>query len=165
MKKIALTILLIPSLIIAVGNTGPSRAAQKITMHFFFSGICPSCKQAKKDMPDIQKQFPSLMVVTHEVRNSQGIVTAANNVNIKKLIDMLSEMDRSSKGEPFIYEGGKAYPFLLDKGIPCYRKKISESTTLTKEIPVPVFILGGKVLLGYQRHILQRELVRLAGGK
>lgn len=132
--------------------------AKKGTLHFFKSAVCPACKRATQEMPLFKKKYPGLRVKTYMVRNKQNRVTPQNRRNIQRLIALLKGIDRRQGGKPFIIESRKAYRLRVERGVPYYMKKISSYTTIKKEVPIPVFILGDHAYAGYRRHVLSRAL-------
>ena len=76
------------------------------------------------------------------------------------LVSMLQRISSRLGGKPFIYENRTPYAFALVNGVPYYIKKLSETTTVKKEVPLPVFILGNSVYVGYQPHVLEQALAR-----
>ncbi len=134
------------------------RARSTGTLYFFESAVCPACKRAKADMPAFKKKYPGLRVKSYLVRDGQNRTSAKNRQNIKLLVSLLKGIDRRVGGKPFIIETKKAYRLKVERGLPYYMKQISQYTTLKKEIPVPVFILGDRCYAGYRKHVLSRAL-------
>lgn len=137
----------------------------RLYMHFFKSQVCPHCKQAENDLPGILRRYPRITMFSYDVRNARNQVDAVNRQNMGRLITMLQQIHARIGGKPFIYENNTAYPFALVNGVPYYLKKLSETTTVKKEVPVPVFILGNRVYVGYQSSILEGAIARYNRGK
>lgn len=133
-----------------------------VTLHFFESAVCPVCLQAKKDLPGLRKKYPALNVIAYQVRNGRGQIDAANEKNISRLLNMLSSIDRKLNGRPFVIHDRAAHRFVLSGGVPYYEKKISATTTVRKEMGLPIFVLGDKALVGYNPFDLEREIRGLA---
>jgi hypothetical protein len=135
-------------------------AEGRLYLHFFKSQVCPHCKQAEKDLPGILKRFPRITMVSYEVRNAMNQIDALNRQNMGRLIAMLQQIQARNGGKPFIYEYNTPHAFALVNGIPYYLKKLSETTTVKKEVPIPVFILGNRVFVGYQSTMLEQAIAR-----
>ncbi len=140
-------------------------AESRLYLHFFKSQVCPHCRQAEKELPAVLKRYPRITMVSYDVRNAMNRVDAVNRQNMGKLIAMLQQIQARSGGKPFIYEYNTPHAFALVNGVPYYLKKISEATTVKKEVPVPVFILGNRVYVGYQASTLNQAIARYNSGK
>ena len=154
MKKTVLLLFLITGISLCVSlslDAGPP-----VTVHFFESAVCPSCAQAKRFFDDYADKN-NIRVIQYEVRNSSNIVDKQNMANINRLVSMLKAIDKRLAKKPFIYDSSmKAYPFYTEKGVPYYKKRISKTLELKKELPVPVFIIGDSVVAGFQKSLLIR---------
>ncbi|HOO70764.1 MAG TPA: hypothetical protein PK926_03305 [Spirochaetota bacterium] len=129
---------------------------KKVTVHFFESAVCPACKSAKEFL-DGYKSRTDITVIFYEVRNRENNVDSRNLGNIKKINMMLADIDRRNGHKPFIYDDTmKAYTLLIEKDVPCYEKRISQSTVLKKPLPVPLFIIGDRVVAGFQKNLIIR---------
>ncbi len=140
-------------------------AESRLYLHFFKSQICPHCKQAEKELPAVLRRYPRITMVSYDVRNAMNQVDAANRRNLGKLIAMLQQIQARNGGKPFIYEGNTPHAFVLVNGVPYYIKKLSDVTTIKKEVPIPVFVLGDRVYVGYQSSIMNQAIARFNGGK
>ncbi len=140
-------------------------AEGRLYLHFFKSQVCPHCKQAEKDLPGILKRYSRITMVSYDVRNARNQVDAVNRQNMGRLISMLQQIQNRNSGKPFIFEYNTAYAFALVNGVPYYLKKLSETTTVKKEVPVPVFILGNRAYVGYQASVLGPAIARYNSGK
>ncbi|MBP7738707.1 MAG: hypothetical protein KA369_22215 [Spirochaetes bacterium] len=140
-------------------------AENRLYLHFFKSQVCPHCKQAEKELPPVLKRYPRITMVAYDVRNAMNQVDASNRQNLGKLIAMLQQIQARNGGKPFIYEGNTPHAFVLVNGVPYYMKKLSDVTTIKKEVPIPVFILGNRVYVGYQASVLNQAIAGFASGK
>ncbi len=132
----------------------------RLYIHFFKSQICPHCKQAEKELPAVLRRYPRITMITYDVRNVMNQADAVNRQNLVKLIAMLQRIQARNGGKPFIYEGNSPHAFALVNGVPYYIKKLSEVTTIKKEVPIPVFIVGDKVYVGYQPSTLNQAIAQ-----
>ena len=136
-------------------------AANRLYLHLFTSGVCPHCRLAERELPVMLTRYPRITLVSYEVLNSRGQADAKNRQNMMKLISMLRQIHERQGGKPFIYEDKTPHAFALVNGVPYYLIKISESTTIKKEVPVPVFILGERVYVGYNPQALEQAIASL----
>ena len=159
-------ILVCPALVAAVlFFPDAARGGQGLLyVHFFTSAICPHCKQAESQLPGMLKRLPRLRLMTYQVLNARGQADAVNIRNKKKLIGMINGINTRLGGKPFIYEQKTPHSYSLVNGVPYYLKKISESTTVKKEVTIPVFILGNRVYVGYQQDLLLEALEEYNAG-
>ena len=133
-----------------------SAGEKQVTVHFFESAVCPACKSAREFL-DGYKGRSDLTVIYYEVRNKENRVDSGNVRNIKKINMMLAGIDRKNGHKPFIYDDTmKAYTLLIEKDVPCYEKRISQSTVLKKPLPVPLFVIGDRVVAGFQKNLIIR---------
>ncbi len=163
-RMIALALTAVAAAGFVVQGADGSKEA-RLQVYFFTSGVCPICKQAGRELPAMLRRYPRLELRTYEVRDAQNRVTDLHRRNMGTLMRLLQAIQLRTKGAPFIYERRTAYPFVAVRGVPYYEKKLSATTTVKKEVPVPVFILGDRVYVGYQQEILSQALGRYGGGK
>lgn len=151
-------------LILLVSGTAASQQAEgaekRLYLHFFKSQICPHCKQAEKELPSVLRRYPRITMIAYDVRNAMNQVDAVNRRNLGTLIAMLQQINARNGGRPFIYEGNTPHAFVLVNGVPYYMKKLSDVTTIKKEVPIPVFILGNRVYVGYQSSVLNQAIAQ-----
>ncbi len=160
--------ILVCALALAAGLSQARRAdgaESRLYLHFFKSQVCPHCRLAEKELPAVIKRYPRITMVTYDVRNAMNQVDAVNRQNLGKLIAMLQQIHARTGGRPFIYEGNTPHAFVLVNGVPYYVKKLSDVTTIKKEVPIPVFILGDRVYVGYQASTLNQAIARFYNGK
>jgi thiol-disulfide isomerase/thioredoxin len=132
------------------------RAEAPVVIHFFESALCPACKRAKEFLSDYAPRN-NVRVVYYEVRDKNDAITPSNRRNIGTLSAMLDRIDRSNGHRPFIHDDTmRAFPYLDVKGVPHYEKRISQSTVLKKEVPVPFFIIGERAIAGFQKNLIIR---------
>lgn len=154
MKKHILYLCVAGLMVMAAGSD--VRSAGTVTVHMFASAICPACARAKQFLNEYAPKN-NITVIYYEVLNKDGQVDVTNLNNRKKLVAMLSSIDERLAKKPFIYDNTmKAYPFIAEKGVPYYEKRISQTTVLKKSMPVPVFIIGDAAVTGYQKNLLIR---------
>ena len=165
MKRIPAVVACLIVAAAAAPRGGDASTGGKLQVHFFTSGVCAVCKQAERELPAMLARHPRLELRTHEVRDAQNRVTDIHRRNLALLVRMLQDISTRTKGAPFIYEGRTAHAFVAAGGVPYYEKKISAATTVKKEVPVPVFILGDRVYIGYRREILSQALAQYQGGR
>lgn len=163
MKRIAVIILGIAA-IAALHGPSPAAAGKNVTLHHFESPVCPVCAQARTDLPAIKSQFPGLTVVTYQTRNAQGKIDAATQKNVDTLLAMLRAIEARAKGKPVVVRERKEHRLVVVGGVPYYEKVLSAQTVIKRELGVPLFIIGDRIVAGYGRTDLEREL-RAAFGK
>jgi len=156
MKKLILAVIIIIISIPVIHAT-----QQQVVIYLFDSAVCPVCRQVKNDLPGIQKQYQNLRVINYEIVNKSSKVDSNNQKNISILNNMLSMLDKKMKGKSIVQKDQKMYPYINIKGVPHYVNKLSEYTTIKVEFGVPIFIIGDKVLLGYNKVVLEREIRNL----
>lgn len=147
----------------AAPRGGDASSGGILQVHFFTSGVCPVCKQAAHELPAMLARHPRLRLRTYEVRDAMNRVNDLHRSNMALLVRLLQDIKARTKGGRFIYEGRTAHAFVAVRGVPYYEKKISATTTVKKEIPVPVFIMGDRVYVGYRKEIISQALAQYQG--
>jgi hypothetical protein len=165
MKRMPALLLCFAFVLAAAPREGGASSGGILQVHFFTSGVCAVCKQAAGELPAMLASHPRLRLRTYEVRDAMNRVTDTHRRNMALLVRLLQEIKTRTKGGRFIYEGRTAHAFVAVRGIPYYEKKISATTTVKKEIPVPVFIMGDRVYVGYRKEIISQALAQYQAGK
>lgn len=163
MKQLVIIVLCAAAALVA-HNSARGASKKAVIMHHFESPVCPVCSQARADLPAIKAQFPGLTVITYQTRSREGKVDAAVQKNIDTLLAMLWAIEARAKGRPVVVRERKEHRLAVVNGVPYFEKQISEQTVIKRELGVPLFIIGDRVVAGYGRADLEREL-RAAAGK
>ncbi|MBN2159169.1 MAG: hypothetical protein JW807_07220 [Spirochaetes bacterium] len=165
MSRLCATVIFFAGIVCFQNYTPEAAETGRITLHFFTSGVCPACVRAERELPAMLKKYPRISLAKYEVRDSMNRVTPAHRRNVSALVSMLSAISGRLGGRPFIYEGRTAHAFAAVNGVPYYIKKISDTLSVKKEVPIPVFIMGDRAYLGYRPEDIRRALVLFNGGK
>ncbi|MBN2080174.1 MAG: hypothetical protein JW838_14490 [Spirochaetes bacterium] len=165
MKRILIAVVSLAVSAVIFTQEGGASSGGILPVHFFTSGVCPACKQAGRELPAMLGRYPRLRLRTYEVRDAMNRVNDLHRRNMALLVRLLQDIKTRTKGGRFIYEGRTPHAFVAVRGVPYYEKKISATTTVKKEIPVPVFVMGDRVYIGYRQEIISRALAEYHGGR
>jgi len=163
MKHLRAILLSLTATALLLHSAQAGEAGKRLKVHFFTSPLCPHCKHAEKDLPAMLQRYPQITLATYEVLNARGRIDAANLRNRGIMIALLRDINARLGGRPFIYESGRPHAFALVNGTPYYLVKISASTTVKKDIPIPLFIMGDRAYIGYRRQEIERAIARYSG--
>ncbi len=125
------------------------------TIYFFESAVCPYCKQANEYFLKNKSRMHRIKVIKYEVLNKYGTMDQNNKKNLKILVAMLEKI-KSKKGDtPFIYHERKSYTYYTKNGLPYY-KSADRYSKKDEPVPVPLFIIGDTVYLGFDNYVISQ---------
>ena len=158
MRRLSLSLISLGLIFAPVIPLSEARTSQSLVIHFFTSAVCPACKRAEVTLPKMIAPVAGAQIKRYEVRNSENKISPENQRNVNRLIAMLRAIEAQQGGKPFIYEDRQAHMLQIEKGIPYYLKKVSSTTTIRKAMPVPLFIVGNRVFIGFRPHVMKRVI-------
>ncbi|PKL19266.1 MAG: hypothetical protein CVV49_01950 [Spirochaetae bacterium HGW-Spirochaetae-5] len=138
-----------------------SSASSNKTVYYFWAENCTACKEAQAfyKKPDGIKDGASW---THNGIKfvSYRIVDGNNKVhsgNMNQLNNMCSAIAKRTGSSDFVYFRRDVYEYYKNKNLPYYRKEEKYSRK-DEPFPTPVFIIGNRVVLGFNQDLIKKAL-------
>ncbi|MHC1698046.1 MAG: hypothetical protein AB9919_08360 [Geobacteraceae bacterium] len=82
-------------------NQSESDIGKKNTLYFFWGAGCPHCAAAKPFLAELKKKHPSLIIISHEIYNSQE--------NLAVLRKMAKSLGTEPRGVPTFFFNGEMF--------------------------------------------------------
>ena len=160
MKNITIILTLLFSILLTGSNIYTVKA-QTSPIYYFYAENCSACKQA-----DAYYKKPS--GIKDGVSWQHGgktfipykIVDGNNRVqmnNIKKLTDMCDSISKKLGTDEFVYFRRDKYEYYKKNRLPYYKKE-SKYSRKDEDFPTPVFIIGDRVILGFNLTLIQQSI-------
>jgi len=156
MKKIFSFIIVI---ITAALSLNAQQAKSKV--YYFYADNCVSCKQAQAfyNKPESLKDGGNW---THNgITFTAYRIADSGNKKIQKNIDILnnicSAIGKKKGDNNFVYFRRDVYEYYKNKSLPYFRKEEKYSRK-DEAFPTPVFVIGDRVVLGFNQDLIQQAL-------
>ncbi len=159
-KPMIITAICITALsLIAISDSGkPVRAGTgKKKIYYFYAEYCEACKRAQdhfKKPANIGDGSP--WVFDDLTFTSYRLVDENNKIvkkNINRLISMCESIKKRTGKSEFVYYNRETYEYYNKKGIPHYKKQ-GRYVKRDAPFPTPVFIIGDRVILGFNLNLI-----------
>lgn len=136
-------------------------AAPDKTVYYFWAQNCSACKEAhdfyKKPL-DIKDgsswSYNGLKFVPYRIVDDNNQVISKN---INKLTEMCASIVKKSGTSNIVYFRRDVYEYYKKKNLPYYRKEEKYSRK-DEPFPTPVFVIGNRVVLGFNRELVQKAV-------
>lgn len=158
-RKITITAVL--SLLLFTGVLYTLNGAQQVTVYYFWAQNCSACKEASiyYKRPENTKDGSSW---THNgIKFIPYRITDENNRmiggNIRQLTNMCDTIQSKTGKAGFVYYRRDVYDYYKNKGIPYYKKE-DKYNRKDEPFPTPVFIIGNRVVLGFNQDLIQSSI-------
>ena len=131
------------------------------TVYYFYAENCSACKQAESHF-----KKPAGIKDGESWRNGMytfvpyRIVDGSNriqNTNMKKLTDMCDELKKRLGSSEFVYFRREKYEYYKKNNLPFYKKE-DKYNRRDDAFPTPVFIIGDRVVLGFNLTLIQQSM-------
>ena len=150
-------------LIIAAVITASSLLAQqgKGKVLYFYADNCQACKQAQAfyNKPEGLHDGGSwthngITFTAYKIADSNN---RAITKNINTLTNLCAAISKRKGDNSFVYFRRDVYEYYKNKGLPYFRKEEKYSRK-DEAFPTPVFIIGNRVVLGFNQELIQQAL-------
>jgi len=160
MKHITITLALLFLMLLNWQNYSEVSAKTQ-TMYYFYAENCSACKQAEayykkpsgiKDGASWQHGGNTFVPYRIVDRNNKVQMN-----NIKKLTDMCDTISKKLGTDEFVYFRREKYEYYKKNSLPYYKKE-SKYSRKNDAFPTPVFIIGDRVILGFNLTLIQQSI-------
>lgn len=150
-------------LIIAAVIAASSLQAQqgKGKVFYFYADNCSACKQAQAfyNKPEGMQDGGSwthngITFTAYKIADSNNRVITKN---INTLNNLCAAISKRKGDNNFVYFRRDVYEYYNNKGLPYFRKEEKYSRK-DEAFPTPVFIIGNRVVLGFNQDLIQQAL-------
>lgn len=131
------------------------------TIYYFYAENCESCRkaQAHYKKPDGIKdgtswQHGDITIIPYRIVDSNNKLVRAN---IGLLINMCEKIQKKTGKNEFVYYDRDLYEYYSKDGLPYYRKE-NRYARRDDPFPTPVFIIGDRVVLGFNLNLINNSL-------
>ncbi len=151
------------TMIIAAVIAASSLQAQqgKGKVFYFYADNCSACKQAQAfyNKPESLKDGGSwihngITFIAYKIADSNNQVITKN---INTLNNMCALIGKRKGDNNFIYFRRDVYEYYKHKGLPYFRKEEKYSRK-DEAFPTPIFVIGERVVLGFNQDLVQQAL-------
>jgi len=151
------------SLIIAAVIAASSLQAQqsKGKVYYFYADNCAACKQAQAfyNKPGDLKDggswtYNNITFTAYRIADSDNKVVTKN---INTLTNLCAAIGKRKGDNNFVYFRRDVYEYYKNKGLPYFRKEEKYSRK-DEAFPTPVFVIGDRVILGFNQDLVQQAL-------
>lgn len=150
-----LVLTLVSGLNFSIAQTGSK------TIYYFYAENCSACKQAEayyKKPSEIKDgtswNYKGNIFIPYRIVDSNNQVQMNN---IKKLTDMCDNLVKKTGNSEFVYYRKEKFEYYKNNRIPYY-KKDSEYSRKNEAFPTPVFVIGNRVVLGFNLALIQQSI-------
>lgn len=163
MKKIHILII---AAVISVSLSGDmiNAAGKKKTIYYFYAENCESCRRAQNHFKKPEKirdgsswAYEDLTIVAYRIVDENNKLVT-KNINV--LNSKCEAIAKKAGTKEFVYYDRDTYEFYVKKGIPYYRKE-GRYSKKDEPFPTPVFIIGDRVILGFNLSLIENAISRL----
>ncbi|HPF07017.1 MAG TPA: hypothetical protein PK293_13350 [Spirochaetota bacterium] len=130
-------------------------------VYYFYADNCAACKQAQAfyNKPDGLKDGGSwthngITFIAYKIADSNNKVI---NKNINTLNNLCTAIGKRKGDNNFVYFRRDIYEYYKNKGLPYFRKEEKYSRK-DEAFPTPVFVIGDRVVLGFNQDLVQQAL-------
>lgn len=152
MKKVLMLFLTV-SLFSILDAGYPVRAASgKKNIYYFYAEYCEACKRAQDHYKKPAVINDGASWIYEDINFTAYRIVDENNKlvkkNINKLINMCETIKKRTGKSEFVYYDRDTYEYYNKNGIPYYKKQ-GRYAKKNDPFPTPVFIIGDRVILGF----------------
>ncbi len=147
------------ALLFAMELTG--NADSNKTIYYFWAENCTACKEAQiyYKKPDGIKDGASwthngIKFVSYRIVDGNNKI---NTGNMNQLNNMCAAIARRTGSANFVHFRRDVYEYYKNKNLPYYRKEEKYSRK-DEPFPTPVFLIGDRVILGFNQDLIQKAL-------
>ncbi len=160
MKQIKMISTIAVLIIISGLNFSIAQTGSK-TIYYFYADNCSACKQAEayyKKPSGIKDgaswQYKGNVFIPYRIVDSNNQIQMNN---IKKLTDMCDSIVKKTGSSEFVYYRREKFEYYKNNKIPYY-KKDSKYSRKNEAFPTPVFIIGNRVVLGFNLTLIEQSI-------
>ena len=129
--------------------------------YYFYADNCAACKQAQAfyNKPDSLKDGGSWTHngITFTAYKIADINNQVITKNINTLNNLCAAISKRKGDNNFVYFRRDVYQYYKNKGLPYFRKEEKYSRK-DEAFPTPVFVIGDRVILGFNQDLVQQAL-------
>ena len=158
-SKIILSITCFATLIF-IGKFELNAASEK-TVYYFWAQNCSACKEAQsfyKKPAEIKDgsswTYNGIKFVSYRIVDENDKVISKN---INQLNNMCAAIAKKTGSGNFVYFRRDVYEYYKNKNLPYYRKE-EQYKRKDERFPTPVFVVGERVVLGFDNDLLQKAI-------
>ncbi|HPS58387.1 MAG TPA: hypothetical protein PK514_09795 [Spirochaetota bacterium] len=164
MKNFLLLCLTVSIFSMLDAGTPVSAASGKKNVYYFYAEYCEACKRAADHFKKPAKLADGASWIYEDLNFiSYRIVDEQNKLvkkNINKLINMCESIKKRTGKSEFIYYDRDTYEYHTKNGLPYYKKQ-NRYAKKDDPFPTPVFIIGDRVILGFNLNLISAVKSRL----
>ncbi len=130
-------------------------------VYYFYADNCAACKQAQVfyNKPGGLRDGGSwthngITFIAYKIADSNNKVI---NKNINTLNNLCTAIGKRKGNNNFVYFRRDIYEYYKNKGLPYFRKEEKYSRK-DEAFPTPVFVIGDRVVLGFNQDLVQQAL-------
>lgn len=160
MKRIT-AICILAAAALGLCGDGINAAPKNKTIYYFYAENCESCRRAQahfKKPADIKDGTPwnyeNISIVPYRIVDGNNTLI---KTNIKILNNMCEEIKKKTGKNEIVYYDRETYEYYNNKGIPYYRKQ-GRYVKKDEAFPTPVFIIGSRVVLGFNLTLINSAI-------
>ncbi len=138
-----------------------SKAASDKTVYYFWAQNCSACKEAEvfyKKPADIKDgsswNYNGIKFVPYKIVDENNKIISKN---MNQLNGMCASILKKTGTGNFVYFRRDVYEYYKNKNLPYYRKEEKYSRK-DEPFPTPVFVVGNRVVLGFNQDLLQKAI-------
>ncbi|HOP62113.1 MAG TPA: hypothetical protein PK358_02590 [Spirochaetota bacterium] len=147
------------SLILVVLSLSAQQGKGRV--YYFYADNCSSCKQAQAyyKKPAGLKDggawtFNGTKFIAYRIVDSNNRILKNNIAKLNSLCDAITRRKGDSN---FVYYRRDIYEYYKNRGLPYFRKEEKYSRK-DEPFPTPVFVIGNRVVLGFNQVIIQQSI-------
>ncbi|HQO39438.1 MAG TPA: hypothetical protein PK986_03110 [Spirochaetota bacterium] len=157
MKKIMLLCLTF-TLVSIIDPANPAGAARsKKTVFYFYAEYCEACKRAQDHFKKPAKLADGVSWIYEDLNFVAYRIVDENNKpvkkNIQKLTDKCESIRKKTGKTQFVYYDRDIYEYHTKNSLPYYKKQ-GRYAKKDDPFPTPVFIIGNRVILGFNLNLI-----------
>lgn len=157
MKKILLLCITVSLFSLIDAGKKVSAASGKKNIYYFYAEYCEACKRAQDHYKKPAKLEDAGSWIYEDLNFTAYRIVDENNKpvkkNINKLINMCESIKKRTGKSEFVYYDRDTYEYYNKNGIPYYQKQ-GRYAKKNDPFPTPVFIIGDRVILGFNLNLI-----------
>lgn len=139
----------------------PADAAPVKTVYYFWAQNCSSCKEAHAFYKKPEGIEDGSSWVYNGIKFVPYRIVDENNTiirtNINTLNGMCAVIVKKTGSGNFVYFRREIYEYYKNKNLPYYRKQ-EKYNRKDEPFPTPIFVVGERVVLGFNQDLLQKAI-------
>jgi len=131
------------------------------TIYLFYAENCIACKEAHAfyRKPAGLKDgsswtYNGIKFITYKIADENNKIIYPN---MKRLTGMCATIAKKTGNSNFVYYRRDIYEYYKNKNLPYFRKEEKYSRK-DEPFPTPIFIVGNRVVLGFNQDLLQKAI-------